>query len=466
MKIIGLFITVLGLFLMSSCDDDTEKSNNTVNNTTNNVTNNITNNLTNNTTNNVTNNTTNNNTNNNTGLDYEIIEEETRNVEGEMIHYQLLRILPEGKSPVYGFFAYPADVSEQIPCVMATMPYDVIDWTGEEVDENQALISTPVTVDQLLDTSFLYAFHDFAFFAAFGRFYTGESIENDVDDMAVSLDFLGVHEYVDNTRIGIYGGSWGGFESLYGAANSKIPPAAGVAYFPVSDFSEMVEHLITIPERVANAEKVAEYENFFAPYLERIYLTTGGAPGTEGADYTGYNRQHLVDNITTPFMIWHEMHDTLVPFEQSVKLAEELPEYINPIWYYYDEDLDLETEPLGHGFFSDTIYSFQIAWIFTRLARENQTIYTIHDQEKFNEFMSYIHSLSARGFDNTFIIPVLKTYMDSRVMMFQGEGLPIFAASEVLTEAFNTIWCLDPVISSAELEALFDSEILPSSQCR
>jgi dipeptidyl aminopeptidase/acylaminoacyl peptidase len=43
-------------------------------------------------------------------------------------------------------------------------------------------------------------------------------VRDDIEDMKAGMWFVADQSDVDKTRIGVYGGSWGGFEALYATA--------------------------------------------------------------------------------------------------------------------------------------------------------------------------------------------------------------------------------------------------------
>lgn len=213
----SLFVTLvlLSSFLIVGCDDDTSSNNaNNANNANN------TSNTTNTNNSNHTNNTNNSNNTNNTQerLTVDVLQEGNEERDGVLFDYQLLRLTWGDRDATYAYIALPSTISSTVGMVLSTMPYDVIDWTGESVDEQAALTGTPTTIETLHENSYVHLLHGFGHLAVFGRFYTEHSIRNDVNDMITGLKYLGQHPRVDANRIGIQGGSWGGFEALYAAA--------------------------------------------------------------------------------------------------------------------------------------------------------------------------------------------------------------------------------------------------------
>ncbi len=457
--LLALFLFVL--LCAVGCDDipvdeTTNNTNSTVHNT------NSTGNATNNT--NSTGNTANNT---NEELQVEVIESNTVTHNGLTLEYQLLRLTWGAKDPTYAYFALPAQVSALVGVVLSTMPYDVIDWTGEAVDTNQAQYSTPITLQELHENSIPHILHGLGHLAVFGRFYTEGSIQNDVDDMVTGLKYLGQHPRVNTSRIGIFGASWGGFEALYVAAYAppEAVPAVGAALFPVSDFSHLVMTLSDRVENLENQEKSQEYQDFFAPHLLRIFKTTGGAPNDASSNYTGFTHETMLAHLTTPFLVWHETNDTLVPFEESELLVQEAPNRIDPVFYYNPDPLDLETAPLSHGLLNYFIISLAYVYIYSVLLEPEVPINTMHFPEDFHFFLSYVRDYARGGGDIGFIIPHYLRFMDPRVRLYVDESTPIQSASTVFTEKINELYCPSPALSEEELRTLLEAGSLPTPAC-
>jgi dipeptidyl-peptidase-4 len=103
--------------------------------------------------------------------------------------------------------------------------------------------------------------------------------------------------FVDASRIGIYGASYGGFMTLYSLANAPGLFRAGVAGAPVTDWSD--------------------YDTI---YTER-YL---GLP-SENAD--GYRRSspiHYAASIKAPLLLIHNLEDDNVLFRNTLQMADAL----------------------------------------------------------------------------------------------------------------------------------------------
>ncbi len=216
---------------------------------------------------------------------------------GTAYRYQLLRFEVEGKAPSYGQYFPPPDGGPG-PIVVVTQPYAAAAWSGEEVDSRWAakatmyalypdtdcpgfdggdsIIYQPMTVADGVGQSFIYLYHGLGVLQVFERFYAGGSIQNDVDDTTAAFRFLAEEPTVKKDEVAIFGGSWGGFEAVYGAmrAPAAVRPKLGLVAYPLTDF-EVQEHYLThLNERFTTVAARDTMTHFFAPYRRRIAAST------------------------------------------------------------------------------------------------------------------------------------------------------------------------------------------------
>jgi dipeptidyl-peptidase-4 len=121
----------------------------------------------------------------------------------------------------------------------------------------------------------------------------------EVADQKVGATFLGDLPYVDASRIGVYGWSYGGYMSVHMLGQHPDTYAAGVSIAPVTDW--------------------ALYDT---AYTER-YL---GHPDEQPKTYLRASHFPYVKNINDPLLLVHGMADDNVFFDNSVKLMAALQE--------------------------------------------------------------------------------------------------------------------------------------------
>ena len=146
----------------------------------------------------------------------------------------------------------------------------------------------------------------------------------DLEDVVDGAKYLVVQEKVDPRRIGVYGGSYGGFITLMAMFTTPDVFAAGAALRPVTDWARYnhgyTSNILNIPQKDMEAYRKSS----------PIYF----AEGLKGA-----------------LLICHGMVDTNVHFQDSVRLAQRLIELKKEKW-------ELAVYPVeNHGFTEETSWA-------------------------------------------------------------------------------------------------------------
>ncbi|MBN1533251.1 MAG: prolyl oligopeptidase family serine peptidase [Spirochaetes bacterium] len=353
--------------------------------------------------------------------------------------YYLLRLQEEGKEPSYAIW-FPAGSGTTRPAVMVTMPYEGVTWDGD----------TPPASDihdmqYYFQTAQFYLFHDFGVLEVFGRFYTGGSIGNEVEDMVMGLQFLENASGVDRGRIGIHGASWGGFEALYAAANAPAGavPKAGVAFYPPSDFQSQMGYIENGIPTIADEAMRAYYSGFFVPHTERIRATVG-----DPADYSGWTADNLLSTLATPFLVLHDQWDSLVPFTQSQYLVDHSGGLVEPVWYYHPSPYDVTALAsfTGHGdlrggFSFPMSHTLAYTYLTSRIADPDQFVYTLYDDAALADFMNYLREYQClHSRDMSWAAPRLLDLADPRVIMLEIDTGDFQFGASVVAAAVNAEW--------------------------
>jgi dipeptidyl aminopeptidase/acylaminoacyl peptidase len=153
----------------------------------------------------------------------------------------------------------------------------------------------------------------------------------DLDDQVDAAKWLVSEQGVDAKRIGIYGGSYGGFITLMALFTQPDVFAAGAALRPVTDWAHYnhgyTSNILNIPQKDAEAYKQSS----------PIYF----AKGLKGA-----------------LLICHGMVDTNVHFQDTVRLVQRLIELRKTNW-------ELAVFPVeDHGFVEPTSWADEYRRIF------------------------------------------------------------------------------------------------------
>lgn len=159
----------------------------------------------------------------------------------------------------------------------------------------------------------------------------------ELEDLQDGVDYLVAHENVDRQRIGVYGGSYGGFLTLMALFKEPDLFACGAALRPVTDW--------------------AHYND---GYTARIL-------NTPEEDPEAYNRSspiEFAEGLNRPLLMAHGMLDDNVFVEDTIRLAQRLIELKKENW----EMALYPVEP--HGFIEPTSWLDEYRRIF-KLFEEN-----------------------------------------------------------------------------------------------
>ncbi|MBP7735343.1 MAG: prolyl oligopeptidase family serine peptidase [Spirochaetes bacterium] len=356
--------------------------------------------------------------------------------------YYLLRLDYDGKEPAYAMWI-PSPEGGLKPAVVMTNPYDGITWNGDTPPTGTALYSYRTYIEGAT----IFSINGFGVLHAFGRFYTKGNLQNDVDDMTAGLRFLADSGFADTARLGIYGGSWGGFEALYGAANAPAGavPSAGVALYPPVDFKEFERYVTVDIPVIADATKESQYVSFYQAYLERMYATPGWDTWTTAA---------LAGKLSTKFLVVHDEWDTLVPVWHSQDLVTRAGGMVEPVWFCQDTSLDLNALPFGWGhgelrqsqmdsspppaFTYGILHTFSTVFLIRKLADPGQRIYAGYDLNAINDFIVYIRDYKcSHGKNLSWAAARLRDLADERVLLLEMNTGAWAAGADVVAKAFS-----------------------------
>ena len=143
-----------------------------------------------------------------------------------------------------------------------------------------------------------------------------------VKDIAASTQALVGQGVADAARLGIMGGSYGGYMTMAG----------------VTEYPDMFA-------AAANLYGIVNFETFFAhtePWMAAISTVKYGDPATEGELLRALSPIHKLDRITTPLIVLHGANDTNVPVVEAEQIVASLEARGVPVEYVLFPDE-------GHG---------------------------------------------------------------------------------------------------------------------
>ena len=149
------------------------------------------------------------------------------------------------------------------------------------------------------------------------------------DDLLDAVDWAVQEGYADPDRIGIMGGSYGGYAALVAVTSTPDRFAAAVDFVGIADLASFVRHLPAVSR----------------PYITNSWIAFVGDPEdpAQEADMLARSPISRVDRITTPLLVAHGANDPRVMRTESDGIVASLRERGVPVEYFLAEDE-------GHGF--------------------------------------------------------------------------------------------------------------------
>ena len=145
---------------------------------------------------------------------------------------------------------------------------------------------------------------------------------NAVKDIESTADYLAEQRIADPDRIGIMGGSYGGYMVMAGLTEFPDRFAAGANLFGVVNFKTFFEQT--------------------EPWMAAISTVEYGDPVTEAEMLRDLSPIHKVDRVTAPTIVLHGANDTNVPVVEAEQVVESLEQRDVPVRYILFPDE-------GHG---------------------------------------------------------------------------------------------------------------------
>jgi dipeptidyl aminopeptidase/acylaminoacyl peptidase len=165
--------------------------------------------------------------------------------------------------------------------------------------------------------------------SGYGKTYlkldNGKLREDAVKDIGALLDWIDAQPGLDAGRVGVVGGSYGGFMSLATQAKYNDRIKAGIDIVGISNFVTFLEHTQEYRRDLRRAEYGDERDPSMRAHLERISPLTNAA------------------QIRTPLLVVQGKNDPRVPVTESEQIAAAVRNGGGPVWYVLGKDE-------GHGF--------------------------------------------------------------------------------------------------------------------
>ena len=146
---------------------------------------------------------------------------------------------------------------------------------------------------------------------------------NGVKDIKSCVDYLVANSIADPKKIGITGGSYGGYMTMAGVTEFPDLFAAGVDLFGIVNFATFFQHT--------------------EPWMAAISTVEYGDPATQADMLKSLSPIYKLDRIRAAMMVQHGANDTNVPVIEAEQIVKSLKDRGVPVEYVLFPDE-------GHGF--------------------------------------------------------------------------------------------------------------------
>ncbi|MNL21740.1 Prolyl oligopeptidase family protein [compost metagenome] len=299
----------------------------------------------------------------------------------------------------------------------------------------------------------------------YGRFYTGQNAQNDIEDVKNGLRFLQDQAVVDKTNIGIYSGSWGGAGVYYSVAQlgATYMPKAISTLYPVSDFKKLVDYInVTVPSETADQNVLRSYGDFFDPYSRRIDNATASLFG-QPTRYDAY-RQSQLTGITSNVFVAHDDWDTLVPVSSTTDLLTALSGADQTSYFQrHSTPIDRDAFTLGHSQATESMeYAALMGWNYTFMITQLTSSATprtsFYSSSELDAQVAHVVANNVAS-NSTFYNKVLNLLCQTNLQMKDTDTVapnPDMSGEDLLMTIMNTAspgWAVSGAAACAKLTA-------------
>lgn len=146
-----------------------------------------------------------------------------------------------------------------------------------------------------------------------------------VRDIGALLDWIGTRPELDAARVGVSGGSYGGYMVLASMIDYPERIAAGIDVVGISDFTTFLGNTQSYRQELRRAEYGDERDPAMRDFFEQI------------------SPLRHADKIRRPLLVAQGRNDPRVPVSEATQIVAAVRQHGRPVWY-------LEFADEGHGF--------------------------------------------------------------------------------------------------------------------
>ena len=233
-----------------------------------------------------------------------------------MVRPELLRYKAEDGLELSGWLYRPKEVKGPAPVVL--------NFHGGPEGQERPIFSS--TYQALVARGIAVFAPNVRGSAGFGKRFVnldnGALRENGVRDIKATVDYVVGAKIADPRRIGIMGGSYGGYMVMAGLTEYPNLFAAGANLFGVVNFETFFKHT--------------------QPWMAAISKIEYGNPETEAEMLRKLSPIHRLERVRTPTIVLHGANDTNVPVVEAEQVVDDLKRRNIPVEYVLFPDE-------GHG---------------------------------------------------------------------------------------------------------------------
>lgn len=352
------------------------------------------------------------------------------------------------------------------PLVLLNQPYDGIDWTGEDLDRRWAALGDGLhpdvegpgdpgsdviayankTISSAATDAAIYLLNEISVVHVYARFYAGGSLEDDIVDASAGYYFaLSRAGEIDVSRVGSFGGSWGGMMALFGAtrAPESVNIRSVVPVSPPSDFVDLYDWIsVRGPAVYPSPENFAA---FAGPYRRRILAATGAGPRARPDAWTRYRPEAVCAALRAPVLVPHDEWDVLIPFGETLALAAECPEHVSGVYWPRQGTIDYAAVGLDHGLFGrEPVYPMAFAFAVLEIVRalrdSPSPALTIAHLGALESYLDLLRIEQIAGGDVGYAIEPLEGLCDPRTRCLDPSDGSIVEGAALLSSALNAVY--------------------------
>lgn len=188
--------------------------------------------------------------------------------------------------------------------------------------------------------------------AGYGKTYlkldNAELREDSVKDIGALLDWIAQQPELDESRVAVVGGSYGGYMVLAALIHYGDRLKAGIDIVGIASFTTFLSNTAAYRQDLRRAEYGDETDPQMQAVFKRIDPTSNA------------------DKIRSALLVAHGVNDPRVPFSEAQQIAEKVRSQGRPVWTVYAENE-------GHGFGkkdnADYLRAVQVMFLKQHLAK-------------------------------------------------------------------------------------------------